>query len=152
MNAITIQNELNDASMRTLFYNGSLNSASDPALKENIESANLSLCYESLGSIPLRTYNYIPAYESTFGLKDTTRLGFITREVAAYFPKAVSQTPFEHWASTIETLDVTQIKYTHLGATQKLIHEVSTMEAHLAELVKMRDSLRLLATQRNVMH
>lgn len=152
MNAITIQNELNDASTRTLFYNGSLNSASDPALKENIESANLSLCYESLGSIPLRTYNYIPAYESTFGLKDTTRLGFITQEVAAYFPKAVSKTPFEHWASTIETLDVTQIKYTHLGATQKLIHEVSTMEAHLAELVKMRDSLRLLATQRNVMH
>lgn len=152
MNAITIQNELNDASTRTLFYNGSLNSASDPALKEKIEPANLALCYESLASIPLRTYNYIPAYESTFGLHDTKRLGFITQEVATYFPKAVSKTPFEHWASTIETLDVSQIKYTHLGATQKLIHEVSTMEAHLAELLKMRDSLRQLATQRNVMH
>ena len=151
-NGITIQNKYNDASTRTFSYTGSLFNASDPALKERIHAANLAMCYETLGQIPLRTYNYIPAYQSTFHVCDRTRLGFLTSEVAAFFPNSVSCIPFEHtWAaSSIQTLDTAQIKYAHVGATQLLIEEVSTLEAGVAELDSLRKIMRMMATQRNV--
>jgi hypothetical protein len=109
----------------------------------------------TLGSIPLRAYNYIAPYESTFHIRDHTRLGFITTEVSPIFPRSISAIPFEEvWApnSTIHTLDTAQIKYAHLGATQYLMQEVSTLEAAVAELDSLRGALRRLATQRNVIH
>lgn len=154
-NGTTIQNEFNDASLRTLNYTGSLIHPSDPALKENIHAASLARCYTTLGSLPLRLYNYIAPYESTFHVRDRTRLGFITTEVSPIFPRSVTAIPFEEvWApsSTIHTLDTAQIKYAHLGATQYLMQEVSTLEAAVAELDSLRGALRRLATQRNVIH
>ena len=148
---ITINNRYNDASMRTVTYTGSLNNASDPALKERIISASLPICYETLSSLPLRVYNYIAAYQSTFHTRDGSRLGFLTSEVAQRFPNSVTTIPFEHsWASSIQTLDVAQIKYTHLGATQQLMQQVSTLESEVAALDSLRKILRLRATQRNV--
>ena len=154
INGVTIANEYNDMSTRSITYSGSLNNASDPALKEQIHDANLEMCYQTLATIPLRVYNYVPAYESTFRVRDRSRLGFLTSEVAPVFPNSISRIPFEHsWAnSTIETLDTSQIKYAHLGATQHLIQEVSTLEAMAAELAHAREVLRRLATQRNVIH
>jgi len=142
-----------------------LNNASDPALKEKIQPANLTICYETLSSLPLRTYQYIAPYQSTFQVRDRSRLGFITTEVAPFFPNSITSIPFEHsWApETVQTLDVAQIKYTHLGATQRLIEQVSTLETEVEEFVSLRDhlrnlttlvslrnDLRKLATQRNV--
>ena len=149
LQGITLQNSYNDTSTRKLFYTGSLNNASDPALKENIDSANISICYENLASIPLRTYRYNSAYESTFQLNDTTRMGFITREIAPIFPKSIQTTPFQDWLPSIETLDISQIKYSHIGATQYIMQEISSMESYILDL---RSSLRCAATQRNVMH
>jgi sugar lactone lactonase YvrE len=151
LEGITINNRYNDASMRTVTYTGSLNNASDPALKERIVPASLQICYETLGSLPLRIYNYIPAYQSTFHTRDRTRLGFLTSEVLPRFPNSVTTIPFEHsWASSIQTLDAAQIKYTHLGATQELMQQVSTLESEVAALDGLRKILRLKATQRNV--
>jgi len=154
INGVTIANEYNDMSTRSITYSGSLNNASDPALKEQIHDANLAICYQTLTTIPLRVYNYVPAYESTFRVRDRSRLGFLTSEVAPIFPNSISRIPFEHsWAnSTIETLDTSQIKYAHLGATQHLIHQVSTLEAVAAEQASLIERLRRLATQRNVIH
>jgi len=145
---ITIQNRYNDASMRTINYNGSLINPSDPALKENIQAADLGICYQTLATLPLRSYTYIQPYTSTFHVDDAPRLGFLTREVAPYFPHSVTTIPFEQaWApSSIQTLDMAQIKFAHLGATQHLMREVSSMEAELEELTS---SLRRMATQRN---
>jgi hypothetical protein len=139
--AITIQNERNDASTRSLFYTGSLNNASDPALKECIQPADLSICYSTVSVLPLRTYRYIPDFQSTFKTRDRTRLGFLTTDVSEHFPKSI--TNVDLWGSSIQTLDMTQIKYAHLGATQRLIQEVSTLEAAI-------EDLRHRATQRNV--
>ena len=151
LEGITINNRYNDASMRSVTYTGALNNASDPALKERIVPASIQICYETLGSLPLRVYNYIPAYESTFHTRDRTRLGFLTSEVLTRFPNSVTTIPFEHsWASSIQTLDTAQIKYTHLGATQQLMQQVSTLESEVAALDSLRKILRLKATQRNV--
>ena len=145
---VTLENRYNDVSTRNLSYTGSLLNASDPALKEQIEPADLQICSQTLGTIPLRTYSYSAAYQSTFRTRDRTRLGFLTSEVDTIFPHSITPIPFEHaWApSTVNTLDLSQIKYSHLGATQLLIQQVSSMEAELDEL------LRKLATQRNVVH
>jgi hypothetical protein len=150
-NGITIDNRYNDISTRNLNYTGSLLNASDPALKEQIQPADLQICYENLATIPLRTYSYSAAYQSTFHTRDRTRLGFLTSEVSTIFPHSITPIPFEHaWApSTVNTLDLGQIKYTHLGATQNLMHQISSMEAEVAELQLI---LRSLATQRNVIH
>jgi hypothetical protein len=148
---ITLDNQYNDISTRNLNYTGSLLNASDPALKEQIQPANLQICYENLDSIPLRTYSYSAAYQSTFHVRDKKRLGFLTSEVSSIFPHSITPIPFEHaWApSTVNTLDLGQIKYSHIGATQSLIHQISTMEAEVGEL---QNILRSLATQRNVIH
>ena len=79
-------------------------------------------------------------------------MGFLTSEVAHHFPRSITAIPFEHaWApQTINTLDLAQIKYAHLGATQELIQQVSSLEAAVAQLDLVRKILRFKATQRNV--
>ena len=148
-NGITIQNKYNDISTRNFTYTGSLNTASDPALKEGIRAADLSICYQTLATLPLKRYNYIPQFGSTFRVLDRTRLGFLTSDVSPHFPNSVTIAPIEELHSTIHTLDTAQIKYTHLGATQHIIQAVSTLEAEVAELQEFRDLLRHTATQRN---
>jgi hypothetical protein len=148
--AITIDNKYNDASTRNFIYTGSLMNASDPALKEKIEPADLARCCQALQTLPLRSYSYIPAYQSTFH-HEGVRLGFLTSEVTPVFPNSVTSTSFEYaWApSSIQTLDMSQIKYTHLGTTQELMRQISTMEA---EIDDMQQLLRRMPTQRNVIH
>jgi hypothetical protein len=136
-------------------YNGALQSSSDPALKEDVSGANLDMCYQVLDSLPLRTYSYSAPYQSTFRQVDPQpRLGFLTTEIAPHFPKSITTAPFEHaWGpSTIQMLDVGQIKYLHLGATQRLSQQVSTLEATASSLEAACSSLRTLATQRTAAH
>lgn len=137
LNGISIQNEFNDASTRNLTYTGGLNNASDPALKEGVHAADTGICYTTIHSIPLRRYRYNAEYESTFRVQDRNRLGFLTTEVAHHFPKSIS--PLE----STNTLETGQIKYAHFGTTQKLMEEVSTLEAEF-------DLIARQATQRNV--
>ena len=137
LNGISIQNEFNDASTRNLTYTGGLNNASDPALKEGIHAADTAICYTTINSIPLRRYRYNAEYQSTFRVQDRNRLGFLTTEVAPHFPKSIS--PLE----STNTLETGQIKYAHFGTTQKLMEEVSTLEAEF-------DLIARQATQRNV--
>jgi sugar lactone lactonase YvrE len=137
LNGISIQNEFNDASTRNLTYTGGLNNASDPALKEGIHAADTAICYTTINSIPLRRYRYNAEYESTFRVQDRNRLGFLTTEVAPHFPKSIQ--PLE----STNTLETGQIKYAHFGTTQKLMEEVSTLEAEF-------DLIARQATQRNV--
>jgi hypothetical protein len=95
LNGTTIQNSLNDMSIRNIFYYGALNFASDPVLKEQVEDADLAMCYETVRSTPLRRFKYVDAYLSTFQQKDTHRLGFIATELETVFPKSVTYTQLE---------------------------------------------------------
>jgi hypothetical protein len=83
-------------------------------------------------------------------VRDRTRLGFLTSDVLPHFPNSVTTVPLEAWDSTIHTLDVGQIKFAHLGATQKLIGMVSTLEVAVAEAAVALARYR--ATQRNAIH
>lgn len=130
LNGTTIQNSLNDMSIRTLYYYGGLNFASDPRLKENIQDANLEQCYAAVESLPLRRFKYIDPYLSTFQQKDTHRLGFIATELETIFPKSITYTQINDipgYESTFRMIDTQQIEMAHIGATKVLMNKVSSL-------------------------
>lgn len=129
LNGTTIQNSLNDMSIRSIYYYGGLNFASDPLLKENIEDADLEICYDAVRRIPLRRFKYIDAYMSTFQQRDTHRLGFLANELETVFPKSISYTQLEvpGFQSTFRMIDTQQMDMAHLGATQHLMGRVESL-------------------------
>jgi hypothetical protein len=136
LNGTTIQNSLNDMSIRNIYYYGGLNFASDPSLKEDIHSADLDKCYTTVRDLPLRRFKYIDAYLSTFQQKDTHRLGFIATELETAFPKSVTYTHLEvpGFQSTFRMIDTQQIDMAHIGATQRLMQRVDTLYTTLADM------------------
>jgi hypothetical protein len=117
-------------SIRTLYYYGGLNFASDPRLKENIQDANLEQCYAVVESLPLRRFKYIDPYLSTFQQKDTHRLGFIATELETIFPKSITYTQINDipgYESTFRMIDTQQIEMAHIGATKVLMNKVSSL-------------------------
>jgi hypothetical protein len=136
LNGTTIQNSLNDMSVRSIYYYGGLNFASDPSLKEDICAADLARCYDTVRDLPLRRFKYIDAYLSTFQQKDTHRLGFIATELEQVFPKSVTYTQLEvpGFQSTFRMIDTQQIEMAHIGATQHLMQRVETLYETLTTL------------------
>jgi hypothetical protein len=136
LNGTTIQNSLNDMSVRSLYYYGALNFASDPALKENIHDADLQRCLTTVQGLPLRRFKYIDPYLSTFQQKDTHRLGFIATELEEHFPKSITYTHISEIPghdSTFRMIDTQQIEMAHIGATKALINRVSSLYTTLAD-------------------
>jgi hypothetical protein len=147
LNGTTIQNSLNDMSVRSLYYYGALNFASDPALKENIRDADLSMCYTAVQEVPLRRFKYIDPYMSTFQQKDTHRLGFIATELETIFPKSITYTQITDipgYESTFRMIDTQQIEMAHIGATKVLMGKVSSLYTTLADIRSEIDELKNL--------
>ena len=136
LNGTTIQNSLNDMSIRNVYYYGSLNFASDPRIKENISSANLRECYDTISALPLRKFKYISEYCSTFQVSEEPRLGFLATDLLPYFPKSVhiSDTLFPAFSKELMTIDTSQVDMAHLGTTKYLIGEVKRLEEELSSL------------------
>ena len=134
LNGTTIQNSLNDMSVRNVFYYGGLNFASDPTLKEDIEDADLSRCYETVKSLPLRRYKFIDTYLSTFNAADAHRLGFLATELEEVFPKSVTYTEIPALQSTFRVIDSQQIDMAHIGATQHMMRRVEALSSTLEGL------------------
>jgi len=143
LNGTTIQNSLNDMSIRNVYYYGSLNFASDPRVKTDIEDADLKRCYQTINSLPLRRYKYNDDYCSTFQISDTSRLGFLATDLLPHFPKSVhtSDSVFPFLSTPLMTIDTAQIEMAHLGATKYLMSEVERLEKILASISGMKSSL-----------
>jgi hypothetical protein len=144
LNGTTIQNSLNDMSVRTLYYYGSLNFASDPALKTDIVPANLAQCASTVAALPLRRYRYNDLYVSTFKPSDVHRLGFIATELETQFPKSITYTYLDAMNSTFRTVDTQQVEMAHLGATQHLMQRVTDLAAQIS---MAREELSTLLTR-----
>jgi hypothetical protein len=128
VNGINIFNPFNDMSVRRLFYSGSLTRTSDPALKEEIEDADLSRCFNALSNVPLCRYKYIDSYLSTFQLDDVYRLGVLATDVESEFPKSVRR------KEGTRVVDMEQLKYAHLGTTKYLMEKVEALTEKLSTL------------------
>jgi len=148
VNGINIFNSQNDMSVRRLFYTGAMSFASDPILKEQIEPANLEICRQTVDDLPLHRYKYTDAYQSTFQLADTRRLGVLSSEYGRYFPKAITYSPEQvlPGISTTAMIDTEQLMYSHIGATQLLISTVEHLSTLLVTLRKEGEHRRIVTT------
>lgn len=107
---------------------------SDRRLKENIEDANLNICYENMKKLKLKRFNYKEEWmvDENGNRKslDTKFLGFIAQEVQQVFPKAITiiDDSSNSGIEDLHTLDTDQIMKSMYGALQKLIDKVENLE------------------------
>jgi Chaperone of endosialidase len=108
---------------------------SDARLKEEIEPADLDICYQNIKNLPLKRYKWRDDVYTVEQVPDRRKLGWIAQEVAAIMPKAVEVHPFTFneqkdedgeviSADVIEDclhLDADQIMASLYGAVQKVM-------------------------------
>jgi hypothetical protein len=108
---------------------------SDRRIKENIEKASYTKCYDSINKLELYRFNYIKDFNNIN--KDQRQLGYIAQEVQEIFPKAVSAEQFYNNNLCIPdllTIDIAQINYSLYGAVKKLIEIDNNKEVRLKKL------------------
>ena len=69
---------------------------SDQRIKEDIELANLDLCYEAIKNIPLKRFKWRDEVYTDEQVRDRRKLGWIAQDVEAVFPKAVGTYEFKY--------------------------------------------------------
>ncbi len=94
--------------------------SSDSRLKENIEDADLDLCYNNIKNLRLARYTWKDNVYTVDQVADRSKLGWIAQEVEAIFPKSV-QSINAHGFDDCRTLNTDQIISSLYGCTQKLI-------------------------------
>lgn len=109
---------------------------SDERIKENIELADLDICYNTVKNLPLKKYKW--KYYDANQAPDQNMLGWIAQDVQVHFPKAVKEHSFK--ISETESIDdclnlnSDQINKALYGAVQKLQAIVETQQAKILEL------------------
>lgn len=104
--------------------------ASDSRLKENIEDADLNICYNIIKSLKLKRYKWKDDIFNEFQIKDRVKLGWIADEVEVLLPKAV-EIKNAFGLSDCKILDIEQIIASAYGCTQKLINEYELMDNNI---------------------
>jgi hypothetical protein len=77
---------------------------SDERIKEDIELANLDICYEAVKNIPLKRFKWRDEVYSAEQVGDRRKLGWIAQDVEAVFPKAVRIKEFKYNQKYEETI------------------------------------------------
>jgi hypothetical protein len=127
LNGTTIENRYNDTVTRSLTYTGSLYTASDPRLKENIQLAPTATLYETMASLPLYRYRIREEHRATYRIDDTHQLGVLATDVAQRLQGATAVAE----SSGLLTVDSDQLFYTHLATTQHLQARISSLRARI---------------------
>lgn len=110
--------------------------SSDQRIKENIELADLDICYNTVKNLPLKKYKW--KYYDLNQAPDQNMLGWIAQDVQQYFPKAVNVSKFK--ISETESIDdclnlnSDQINKALYGAVQKMQTLIETQQAKILEL------------------
>ena len=122
--------------------------SSDERLKENIEPADLDICYNAIKSIPLKRYKWKNEVYSDEQVSDRSKIGWIAQDVQAVFPKAVGQHKFvynqvkdddgnivsEDSIDDCLSLNSDQLYAALFGAVQKLMVTVESLEDKIVQL------------------
>jgi len=77
---------------------------SDERIKEDIELADLDLCYEAIKAIPLKRYKWRDEIYTAEQVTDRRKLGWIAQDVETVFPKAVGTHEFKYNQVFAETI------------------------------------------------
>ena len=101
--------------------------SSDERLKENIQDADLDLCYNNVDKLRLVKYTWKDEVYTTDQVSDRSKLGWIAQEVETVFPKAVEKHNM-HGYDDCRTLNNDQIIASLYGCIQKLIQKCESRQ------------------------
>ena len=114
--------------------------ASDRRLKENIEDADLDICYNDIKNLPLRIFKWRDNYIDIHNVEDTTNLGFIAQEVELINKKAVTtKIDNKYGLEDFKSINKDQLIMSLFGAVKKLQNEVETMKIVIETPVKTKN-------------
>ena len=123
---------------------------SDVRLKENIETADLDLCYENIKSLPLKRYTWKEEIYSNDQVNDRSKLGWIADDVELIFPKSVKKNNLFD-IEDCKTLNNDQIIASLYGTIKKLItiseeknNIINNLENQYNSLKSTIDSLEIV--------
>ena len=106
---------------------------SDERVKENIEDADLNVCYNIVQNLKLRRFRWKEENYPEFN--DRNVIGFIAQEVEQYFPNSVKQSN-DHGFVDFKSIDVDQVYKTMYGSLQKVISDLEILEQELGIIVE----------------
>ena len=106
---------------------------SDERVKENIEDADLNVCYNIVQNLKLRRFRWKEENYPEFN--DRNVIGFIAQEVEQYFPNSVKQSN-DHGFVDFKSIDVDQVYKTMYGTLQKVISDLEILEQELGIIVE----------------
>ena len=99
--------------------------SSDERLKENIQNADLDMCYNNIKNLRLVKYTWKDDIYSVDQVADRSKLGWIAQEVEQIYPKAVEKVNM-HGYEDCRTLNTDQIIASMYGCAKKIINNFST--------------------------
>ena len=107
--------------------------SSDIRLKENIEDADLDLCYNNIKNLPLKKYKWKDEYLTIENVPDRHKLGWIAQDVETILPKAIIINN-QYDIEDCKSLDIDQIIATLYGSIKKLINICELQDSKITEL------------------
>jgi hypothetical protein len=113
---------------------------SDQRLKDNIENADLDICYNVIKNLPLKKYKWKNNIFKENQIKDTNKLGWIANEVEQYFPKAIIEKNIYN-IEECKTLNIDQIVATIYGCTQKIINNYENLDFNHEDLLNKLNNI-----------
>ena len=119
----------NLTSINNITYAGTLTGPSDIRLKENIEDADLELCYNNMKLLKLKKYQWKEGINHI----DNKKIGWIAQDVEQIFPKSIIETPMYN-LEDCKTIGTDQIMATMYGTIQKLMQKVEKLEEFINTL------------------
>ena len=104
--------------------------SSDQRLKNNIQDADLTICYNNIKNLRLTKYTWKDDVYTTEQVTDRSKLGWIAQEVEQIFPKAVEKRNI-HGYEDCRTLNTDQIIASMYGCAKQIINNYNNDENKL---------------------
>ena len=95
--------------------------SSDIRLKENIEDANLDICYNVIKNASLKRFKWKDDYIEAHKIRDKHSLGFIADDIEKLYPKSVNKLGNKDGIENLKGMNIDQMIMSLFGAVQKLI-------------------------------
>ena len=95
--------------------------SSDERLKNNIQNADLDMCYNNIKNLRLVKYTWKDEVYSVDQVADRSKLGWIAQEVEQIYPKAVEKVNM-HGYEDCRTLNTDQIIASMYGCAKKIMN------------------------------
>jgi len=109
--------------------------SSDMRLKDNIQDADLDICYNNIKNLRLARYTWKDDVYTTDQVSDRSKLGWIADDVEKVFPKAVSKKQ-AHGYDDCRDLNSDQIMASVYGAAKKLLNNYEANNNTIDDLNK----------------